>query len=129
MKLFKTLAVIFLISPFGLTAQPAQPEVAPAALVDPITLCEYRYFYYPNLEAYYDSRTGRYWILQNGQWTTATEIPSGFRGYSLFNKMNVVIDDYDEDNITQFLQDHKKRFPVRFNARHREVAAAPKHIP
>ena len=112
------MAVIVLISPLYLAAQ------STALIVDPVTQCQYRYYYYPNLQAYYDVKKDKFLLLQNGSWAEADEIPSGFRGYSLFNTANVVIDDYDDDNVVQFLAEHKKRFPVRFNSRHRELAAA-----
>ncbi len=124
MKRLITLAVIVLISPFTLAAQTGE-----SIPVDPVTQCAYRYYYYPNLEAYFDSKKEVYLIRQKTGWVEAEEIPSGFRGYSLFNNSNVVIDDYDDDNVVQFLAEHKKRYPVRFNARVREVASAPRRIP
>ncbi len=124
MKRLRLLAVIVLISPFTIAAQSNE-----ALMVDPVTQCAYRYYFYPNLQAYYDAKRDKFLIRQNYVWVEADEIPSGFRGYSIFNNVNVLIDDYDDENVTQFLQDHKKRFPVRFNARQREVAAAPRRIP
>lgn len=114
------MAVIFLISPLTAAAQ-AQTKILP---VNPETNCELRYYYYPNLGAYYDAKQDNYLLFQNGQWTVADEIPSGFRGYSLFNKINVSIPDYDEDDITRFIEDHKKAYPVKFSSRSREIASA-----
>lgn len=73
--------------------------------------CMLRYFYYPNLEAYFDSKNNDFIFRDKGQWVRAAEIPSGYRGYSLNNGLNVTIDDYDDDDITQFIDIHKKKFP------------------
>jgi len=79
--------------------------------VDTSTNCHIRYYYYPNLEAYYDCVSQRYLFQDAGNWKSESEIPSGYRGYSLFNKSNVAIADYDEDNVIQFLQVHKQKYP------------------
>ena len=93
----------------------------PILIADPVTHCTYRYHYYPNLEAYFDAKTNTYIYSQNGQWIVAKEIPSGYRGYSLNNKINVVISDYDDDNVTQFIKTHKKKYPYNFHQKMRQV--------
>ncbi|MBD3581107.1 hypothetical protein [Flavobacterium selenitireducens] len=80
-------------------------------ILDPSTNCHIRYYYYPNLEAYFDRETEKYIFRDKGQWKSESQIPSGYRGYGLFNKANIAINDYDEDNITQFLDDHRKKYP------------------
>jgi hypothetical protein len=86
--------------------------------------CVLRYFYYPNLQAYYDTKDKIYHLRRNGKWFTAAEIPKGFAGYSIYNNLNVPIDDYDDDNITQFLEVHKKKFPYVSLAKMRTMTAA-----
>jgi hypothetical protein len=44
------------------------------------------------------------------------EIPNGYRGYSIFNKYNVMITDYDDDYICQFINIHKKTPTLPTNA-------------
>ena len=90
---------------------------------DPVTQCAYRYHYYPNLGGYYDAKTNLYILKQNGVWTTVKEIPSGYMGYSLNNRVNVVITDYDEDDITQFINAHRKKYPYNFHQKLREVTS------
>lgn len=91
---------------------------------DPVTQCTYRYHYYPNLSAYYDAKTNEYILRQNGEWTKVKEIPSGYMGYSLNNKVNVVITDYDDDDVTQFIKTHKKKYPYNFHQKLKEVSSA-----
>lgn len=110
--------------------QTAQAQQAPLAKVtetilikDPVTQCKYRYHYYPNLSAYYDAKTNDYIYKQNGTWQRGKEIPSGYMGYSLNNKVNVVITDYDDDDVTQFNKVHKKKYPYNFHQRLKEVSS------
>ncbi|SCX91456.1 hypothetical protein SAMN02927903_00424 [Flavobacterium caeni] len=110
-SLKNTIALIaLLLSPIAF-AQTATTKNVSGQLIDPQTNCILRYYYFPNLEAYYDTQKNEYWYTENGQWIVADEIPEGYRGYSLYNKVNVVIHDYDDDDPTQFLSRHKKKYP------------------
>lgn len=80
-------------------------------LIDPISNCQLRYYYFPNLEAYYDTQKKIYYFKENSQWTTAEEIPEGYRGYSLYNRIYVFVTNYDDEIITQFIDIHKKKHP------------------
>lgn len=88
------------------------------------TIIVARYSYYPNLEAYYDIANNFYVFKENGEWTTAQEIPSGYRGYSLFNKINVKIYDYDGETPQEMLAIHKIKHPYVSNKNKREVLAS-----
>lgn len=77
---------------------------------DNVTQCQIRYYYYPNIEAYYDILKEIYYIKEDGEWTIVEQIPSNFRGYSVYNNANIPVDDYEDDNITEMLPIHKKRF-------------------
>lgn len=70
-----------------------------------------RYYYYPNLQSYFDTKEGVYHLRQNGGWQVAKEIPNGFGGYSLTKTIKVPINDYFGDDVTQFLDIHKKEYP------------------
>lgn len=88
-----------------------------APLVDPHTNCQLRYYYFPNIEAYFDTQKRIYYFKQDGQWVTAEEIPDGYRGYSIYNKVNVFINDYDDEDPCQFIELHRKKFPYINNDR------------
>ncbi|HEX8269867.1 MAG TPA: hypothetical protein VF581_08235 [Flavobacterium sp.] len=122
MKSFKiTLITLSLLAFINVAAQQStkaapkfkEQTTATAApkLKDPVTNCNLRYYYYPNLEAYYDVKLNIYYFLQDGKWTTATDIPKGYRGYGMYNKCRTAITDYDDEDPTQFLKIHKKQYP------------------
>jgi hypothetical protein len=101
------------------------PEPQENILVkDPVSQCTYRYHYYPNLCGYFDAKSDDYILKFNGEWRRVKEIPNGYMGYSLNNKMNVLITDYDDDDVIQFIKVHKKMFPYNFNQKNKEVSLA-----
>lgn len=76
--------------------------------IDKKTNCYIRYYYYPNLQAYFDNLEMVYHYKDNGEWKTAPELPQNYGGYSLYNKARVIIDDYDGDRPYDYLSVHKK---------------------
>lgn len=103
----------------------AQTEKAQGDLeFDNSTNCRIRYYYYPNLEAYFDLQKGVYLFRDKGEWTTAKDIPSGYRGYGLFNKAHTPINDYDDEDPIQFFDTHKKKYPYNCLKRMRNLTAS-----
>ena len=102
--------------------QTPEPQAIDKILIkDPISQCSYRYHYYPNLCGYYDAKANEYILKINGEWQRVKDIPNGYMGYSLNNKINVVITDYDDDDMLQFVKVHKKLYPYNFHPKKREV--------
>ena len=77
--------------------------------LDSIKNFEFRYLYFPNLQAYYDSKTKTYLYIVNGEIIESTEKPK--MGYSVYNGYHVQITDYDGDDIFNSLEKHKKLYP------------------
>lgn len=120
MKHIKSILTVILLSAMtmanGQTLNHPQSDVP---LVDPVSNCSLRYYYYPNLQAYFDTKKNIYIYCEKGVWTEADEIPAGYMGYSLYNKVSVFITDYEDDNITQFINVHKKQYPYVNHAKAR----------
>lgn len=81
------------------------------------TNCYIRYYYFPNLQAYFDNLKMVYYYKENGEWKTAPELPKNYGGYSLYNKARITIDNYDEDNPYHLLPIHKKLYPYNSKGR------------
>lgn len=104
--------------------QEDERPIEPNPNFDPSTNCRLRYYYYPNLQAYYDTQKKIYFLSKNGEWQISEYIPSGCMGYSIYNKTNVIINDYDDDFVIQFLPKHKKIYPYVTNERIRKQYAS-----
>ncbi|WP_293872422.1 hypothetical protein [Flavobacterium sp.] len=85
--------------------------------IDAKTNCYLRYYYFPNLEAYFDNLEMMYYFKIDGKWLSDDELPTNYCGYSIYNKLKVIITDYDGDQPYQLLATHKKMYP--YNAKGR----------
>ncbi|MGL2963411.1 hypothetical protein ACSVH2_06280 [Flavobacterium sp. RSB2_4_14] len=83
-----------------------------------------RYYYFPNLQAYFDNVKMVYYYKEKNVWQTAPELPTNYGGYSLYNKARVIIKDYDGENPQQFLNVHKKMYPYNAKGRFTNTTAS-----
>lgn len=88
-----------------------------------------RYYYYPNLEAYFDTRRALYIFKQNGVWVTSDYIAPNYRGYCLKNNNYVFLNGYLGDTPYELLEQHKKEFPADFSSKRKfkTIAVATHH--
>lgn len=78
---------------------------------------EVRYYYFPNLQAYFDTKKGMYLYIKNGNWVTSENIDMNSRGYCLNNGFYEMIKDYlGDDPITQF-ESHKIKYPANYSSK------------
>ncbi len=78
---------------------------------------EIRYYYFPNIQAYFDLNEKVYLYKDNGEWIEAEELPKYYGGYSLYNKARVSITDYVGDEPYLHLETHKKLYPYNSKGR------------
>ena len=92
--------------------------------IDKKTNSYIRYFYFPNIEAYFDNLKMVYYYKETGEWKTAPELPKAYGGYSIYNKAKVIINDFDDDMPYQFLKNHKKMYPYNSKGRFANTTAS-----
>ena len=81
------------------------------------TYVDVRYYYYPNMQAYFDAKRALYIVQQNGVWTTSETIDFTSRGFCVRNSAYEMLKDYTGDDPQQFLAVHKLKFPANFSSR------------
>lgn len=116
----KTLKSLLKVMVFLLVSQTYAQETSPkkeSLPIDKKTNCYIRYYYYPNLQAYFDNLNLVYYFKESGEWITAPELPVNYGGYSIYNKVRVVINDFDDEKPYELLPIHKKRFPYNSKGR------------
>jgi len=104
---------MFIVSCYCTNAQTASETTSSAAAKK----TEIRYYYFPNLEAYFDLQEKVYLYRENGEWTEAEQLPTNYGGYSLYNKVRVTIENYDGDEPYLMLAEHKKMYPYNSKGR------------
>ena len=99
MKIFKILAlgfVLFLVAPTG-TVQAqisvhfnigTPPSWGPSGYSDA------RYYYLPDVQAYYDVPSSMFIYYEGGSWVRRSYLPNQYRNYDLFHGYKVVLNDY-----------------------------------
>lgn len=80
-----------------------------------------RYFYYPNLQAYYDRQTDSYLYTRNGKdWLEGKVLPNNLRGYSLSNGKRIPIPNYDGETPFDHLKEHMAEYPADYKTRRKK---------
>jgi hypothetical protein len=83
----------------------------------PTTFVEVRYYYYPNLEAYFDTKIAMYIFKKDGQWTKSETIDTSYRGYSIKNGAYVMLKNFTEDEPYAYIEEHKRTYPADYSSR------------
>lgn len=82
---------------------------------------EVRYYYFPNLQAYFDTKKGMYHYRKNGNWVTSEKIDMNSHGYCLNNGLYEMIKDYlGDDPISQF-EAHKIKYPANYSSKRKRT--------
>ena len=76
----------------------------------PVGYTTERYYYLPDVEAYYDIRTSQFIYFGNGVWVHNTYLPGAYRNYDLYNGYKVVITDYRGNTPYVYFKNHKIKY-------------------
>jgi hypothetical protein len=115
-SLKKLLLVLFLFTCYLSSAQTSKDDASLLPMASKPN-SNVRYYYFPNLEAYFDNLELVYHYKVNGQWQKAENLPNNYGGYSLYNKVRVAITDFDGEEPYQLLKTHKKMYPYNSKGR------------
>lgn len=111
------LTVILLLTLNVSYSQPASGSVVDIESEDELPSIGIRYYYYPNLDAYFDTQTNLYIYELKGVWTKSENLVSGLRGYSLMNTMRFPIENYNGSKPYTKLEEHRKQFPKKYTSK------------
>lgn len=76
----------------------------------PVGYSEARYYYLPDVEAYYDIQTSRFIYLSGGTWVHRSYLPSRYRNYDLYNGYKVVMTDYRGHRPYYYYKQHRVKY-------------------
>lgn len=77
-----------------------------------------RYYYIPDIEAYYDVNTATYIYLSNGEWVHTRTLPPAYANYDLWSGYKVVLNDYHGERPYDDYKVHVKKYPRGYNHGH-----------
>jgi hypothetical protein len=109
LKLFAIGMVVFLA-----TAGNAQVSVNLAIGAPPpwgpVGFSEARYYYLPDVEAYYDVPSSMFIYYSGGAWIHRPHLPGRFRNYDLYGGYKVVMNDYRGETPYTHFNDYKRQY-------------------
>lgn len=113
------IALVFLSTTASKAQYSTNAEVAKEleGLMNTGDLLNVRYFYYPNLQAYFDRQTSTYIYTRNGSdWIESAKLPNALRGYSVANGKRVAIT-YNGDAPYEMIREHMEQYPANYSAK------------
>ncbi|MGV9002777.1 hypothetical protein [Flavobacterium sp.] len=114
MNFYKFLPVILLVTITSSVFSQSVSSKEVTLNIDLKSNCKLRYYYYPNLQAYFDNLKNVFYYQDKGFWQTAATLPTNYGGYSLYKMNHVEISDFDDEHPYQHLNTHKKQYPSNF---------------
>ncbi len=75
------------------------------------------YYYFPNMEVYYDLDKKIYYYQWEKNWVISEELPVNYGGYSLFKNERIMITIPNGDEPQKYIKLHRKEYP--YNAKGR----------
>lgn len=76
----------------------------------PTGYSDVRYYYLPDVEAYYDVPSSMFIYYNGVTWVHRTYLPSRYRNYDLYNGYKVVMSDYSGNTPYTHFREHKKQY-------------------
>ena len=89
-----TVGVLFMLSSTIKSQVSVNVNIVSPPLWGPVGYTDYRYYYLPDVEAYYDVESSMFIYFGGGVWIHSTYLPGPYRNYDLYNGYKVVITDY-----------------------------------
>lgn len=94
----------------------------------PADYMEVRYYYLPDVEAYYDVQTSVFIYYSYGSWIRRSTLPRRYRDYDLYHGYKVVMPDYRGEAPYSNFKDYKQRYRKGYNGGpQRTVGERPDH--
>jgi hypothetical protein len=111
MKTLKPLFIaVFVVLSYSLKAQVSVSiNLGTPPQWGPVGYDEARYYYLPDVEAYYDVQSAMFIYYGNGHWNRRERLPSRYRNYDLYNGYKVVMD-YRGDSPYENFREHKMKY-------------------
>ena len=76
----------------------------------PVGYTEVRYYYLPDVEAYYDIQSSMFICFVEGDWVHRAHLPSRYKSYDLYGGYKVVMVDYHGNAPSMNFNDHKTKY-------------------
>jgi hypothetical protein len=80
-----------------------------------------RYYYLPDVEAYYDVQSQRFIYYSGNTWVHRKYLPNQYRNYDLYNGYKVVMTDYRGNTPYTHYKEHKRKYAKGYHGEHQNT--------
>lgn len=87
----------------------------------PADYMEVRYYYLPDVEAYYDIQSSVFIYYSYGRWIRRSSLPGRYRHYDLYNGYKVVMHDYRGEAPYSNFREYKQRYRKGYHEGHQRT--------
>lgn len=107
---------------FAITLFAAQPLAAQVVINlnppawGPVGYTNVRYYYLPDVQAYYDNANGNFIYYGNGVWIRSAALPLQYRSYDLYRGYKVVMTDYHGESPFIYYPQYKVKYKKGYSA-------------
>ena len=110
MKKLKLIALgLFLFVSSMIQAQ-VSVNVNPPPAWGPIGYSNVKYYYLPDVQAYYDVPSSQFIYIKNGKWFRSRYLKGNYKNYDLYNGYKVVLNDYRGSHPYYYFNTHKVKY-------------------
>ena len=112
MKTLKLISItLLLILSYSVKAQVSLSlNIGSPPLWGPVGYTEARFYYLPDVEAYYDVSSAMFIYYGDGRWIRRESLPSRYRNYDLYDGYKVVMTDYRGEAPYENFREHKMKY-------------------
>jgi len=112
MKIFKlfVLAVVLLFAGASQAQISVRFNIGLPPSWGPEGYTDVRYYYLPDVQAYYDVPSSMFIYFEGGYWVRRSYLPSRYRNYDLYHGYKVVMNDYHGNTPYRYFDQHKRYY-------------------
>jgi len=117
MKTLKLFIIgILLTLASGMNAQVSvNVNVGAPPLWGPAGYADVRFYYLPDIEAYYDVPSAMFIFNEGGAWVHRASLPAVYAHYDLYGGYKVVLNDYRGETPYVYFKDHRGKYPKGYH--------------
>lgn len=112
-----TIGILFLLSQSIKAQISVNVNIGSPPPWGPVGYTTERYYYLPDVEAYYDIQTSMFIYSGNGGWIHNSYLPGVYRNYDLYNGYKVVITNYRGNTPYIYYKNHKQKYAKGYRSR------------
>lgn len=87
----------------------------------PTGYSETRYYYLPDVEAYYDLKSSMFICFDGSRWIRRSHLPYRYRNYDLYNGYKVVMSDYRGNSPYTHFDEYRSKYGKGYRDSHQQT--------